>query len=93
MSVNPEPNDPRADGWHTLARHDWTDGTALVTSLSEALADLGVAREDPVLYEYVDVEAVRDAVSPGADRGVSEVRFDYGHHEVRVAEDGTIAAR
>ena len=64
---------------------------ALESSLRAALEEVGV--EKVFLYDYVDVEAVRDALSPGTDRGVSEVRFDYGRHEVRVTDDGTIAAR
>ncbi|MEF8887922.1 MAG: HalOD1 output domain-containing protein [Haloarculaceae archaeon] len=91
MSVDPEPGDPRAEGWRPLVAHDWDGPVALETSLRAALEEVGA--EDVFLYDCVDVEAVRDAVSPGTDRGVSEVRFDYGHHEVRVTEDGSIAAR
>jgi hypothetical protein len=91
MSVDHEPSDPSADGWHLLVTHDWGGPVALETSLRAALEEVGV--EDVFLYEYVDVETVRDAISPGTDRGVSEVRFDYGRHELRVTEDGTIASR
>jgi hypothetical protein len=91
MSVDPEPSDPRTESWRPLVAHDWEGPVALETSLRAALEEVGM--EEVFLYDYVDVEAVRDAVSPGTDRGVSEVRFDCGRHEVRVTEDGTIAAR
>jgi len=92
MAVDPDANAPIPGSWRLLATHDWSDSTALEASLSTALEGLDGAPAD-VLYEYVDVEAVREAISPGTDRGVSEVRFEYGRHEVRVADDGTIAAR
>jgi len=91
MSVDPDPRDPRAGGWQSVATHDWEGPASLERTLRAALEEVGV--EDVFLYEYVDVEAVRAAISPGTDRGVCEVRFDYGRHEVRVAEDGTIAVR
>lgn len=93
MSVDPDSGERRADDWLVLARHDWTDATALEISLHEALVTLEPTHDEAVLYEHVDVGAVRDVISPGTDRGASEVRFDYGRHEVRVAEDGTIATR
>lgn len=93
MAVDPDASDPLPGGWRLLATHDWTDTTALEASLSRALETLDGASTEVVLYEYVDVEALRDALSPGTDRGVSEVRFECGRHEVRVADDGTIAAR
>lgn len=91
MSVDPEPSDSHAGGWRRLGTHDWDSPVALETALRAALQGVGV--EDVFLYDDVDVEAVRDAISPGTDRGVSEVRFGYGRHEVRVAKDGTIAVR
>lgn len=93
MSVDPDSGERRADDWRVLARHDWTDATALEISLHESLAALEPTQDEALLYDYVDVDAVRDVIGPGTDRGVSEVRFDYGRHEVKVAEDGTVATR
>ncbi len=93
MAVNPDASTPVPGGWQLVARHDWTDTTALETSLCAALEEVDSVAGEAVLYEYVDVETVCDALNPGSDRGVSEVRFDYGGHEIRVSEDGTIAVR
>jgi len=93
MAVDPDASTPLPGGWHPLATHDWSDARALETSLCAALEELDTVHGEVVLYEYVDVEAVRDALDPGAMRGVSEVRFDYDTYEVRVSMDGTIAVR
>jgi len=79
--------------WRVLGHHDWEGVAGLEVTLAGALESLDGA-EDPVLYDYIDVEAVADAFAPAADgRGVSEVRFDYEGHTVRISRDGTIAAR
>jgi len=78
--------------WSVVGRHDWDGTGTLETTLRDALDGFD-AETDDVLYRYVDVEALVDALSPDADRGASEVRFDYGRHEVRVSRDGTVAVR
>jgi len=93
MSIDPDASSPLQDDWHLLVTHDWADTTGLEMSLCVALAELDADRGEVVLYDYVDVEAVRNALAPGSERGVSEVRFDYEQHEVRVADDGTIAVQ
>jgi hypothetical protein len=93
MAVNPDGTSPSSGGWKLLAAHDWSDAKALETSICAAVEELDGVTDEVFLYEYVDVEAVRDALKPESRRGVSEVRFDYGRHEVRVTEDGTIAVR
>lgn len=79
--------------WRVLARHDWKGTAGLEMTLADALERLD-GPEEPILYDYVNVEAVADAFAPAADgRGVSEVRFEYEEYTVRVTRDGTVAAR
>jgi hypothetical protein len=79
--------------WRVLAHHDWEGITGLETTLAGALRGLAGA-ENPVLYDYIDVEAIADAINPAVDgRGASEVRFKCEGYTVRITRDGTIAAR
>lgn len=82
-----------SSGWRVLAAHDWDGSTALETSLCSAFEALEGVPDDVYLYGSVDVEALREALAPGAERGASEVRFEYEGYEVRVDADGTIAVR
>ena len=78
--------------WDVLATHDWRGNQAIETSLSNALDQL--ATTSAPLYDYIDLEAVRDTLGPEASqRGASEVRFEYENFEIRITDDGTIAAR
>lgn len=45
------------------------------------------------LYDDVDTEAVMDLLEPGSERGATEVRFEYEDHEIRIAQNGTVATR
>ncbi len=79
--------------WQVLAHHDWESAAGLEVTLAAALESLDGA-ENPILYDYVDIEAVADAIDPAVDsRGASEIRFEYEGHTVRITRDGTIAAR
>jgi hypothetical protein len=49
--------------------------------------------DDSPLYQYVDVEALRDVLAPDASRGASQVSFEYRQQEFRVSGDGTVAVR
>lgn len=80
-----------ADGWSVVARHDWDGRETLETTLRDVVVGLDV--DDGPLYQYVDVEALRDVIAPDADRGASHVSFEYRHHELRLAADGTVAVR
>ena len=91
-SVDSESGDSQS-GWRVLANHDWTDSTALETSLCRVFHALEDVSDEVYLYECVDVEAVREAFGPGSERGVSEVRFEYEGYDVRVDDAGTIAVR
>lgn len=76
-----------------LAHHDWESVAGLEVTLGAALESLDGA-ENLILYDYVNIEAVADAIDPAIDsRGASEVRFEYEGHTVRITRDGTIAAR
>lgn len=81
------------DEWSELGRHDWDSSEELARSLERALASLdGV--EDFVVYQYIDVEALRSAFGPRRDeRGIHEIRFDCERYEIRIDRDGTIMAR
>jgi len=94
MAVNGAGNHGVARPWSVLAWHDWDGDDELVTTLSEALYNLDGVDEGDVLYDYVDVELVVEAFSPDrAGWGITEVTFECEHHEVRISQDGTIAAR
>lgn len=82
-----------AEMWSVLAYHDWSEDDAIETTLIEALDGLTESSEVGTLYDYVDTEAVVDLLEPGSDRGATEVRFEYEGHEIRIAQDGTVAAR
>lgn len=82
-----------AEPWSALAYHDWGETTSIESTLLEALDELPGTAEAGVLYDYVDTEAVVDLLEPSSDRGATEVRFEYEGHEIRVTQDGTIAAR
>lgn len=77
--------------WTDLGHHDWEGTDALETTLSDALHELD--GHESILYEHVDTEALRDVIDPGRERGAAEVRFRYGHHEIRLTAEGSIAAR
>lgn len=79
--------------WKVIRSHNWDSHAAIETTLCDAIDALGAASGDLTLYDHVDLEAVVDAISPGEDRGVEEVRFEYEEYEIRVERDGTIAAR
>lgn len=79
--------------WEIISSHDWESHAAIETALCDVLCALDTDTEATVLYDHVDVEAVVDAISPGADRGVSEVRFECEEYEIRVDRTGTISAR
>lgn len=78
--------------WSVVGYHDWDSQEGIETTLVEALDTLG-GEEDAVLYDYIDVEAMVDAMAPGSRRGASEIRFEYDRYEVRVSRDGAVAVR
>jgi len=78
--------------WDVLAQGSWETADDLLLRLVDAVDELD-APEGTVLHDYVDIDAVLDALAPAsASRGVSEVRFDYGHYEIKVTQAGTVAA-
>lgn len=78
--------------WTVLDRSGWQTGDELLVRLADALGGFG-PEEGAVLYDYVPVDAVIDALDPeSSSGGVSEVWFDYGRYEIRVTRDGVIAA-
>lgn len=79
--------------WTVVAHHDWGGPGALETTLRDVLDSLEDDRGEERLYQYIDTESVRDVIAPDADRGASAVCFEYRHHEIRLAEDGTVAVR
>lgn len=92
MSTERDTGSRPAETWSVLASHDWAGKTPIETSLLDALDRLSEP-ETGVLYDYVDTEAVVDVLAPSANHGATEVRFEYGQHEIRITQDGTIAAR
>lgn len=92
MASNSEPSD--AGSWTALGTHDWEGTVALETSLGDALGRLAGTSTETPFYDHVDIEAVTEAFGPTrSDRGVSEIHFEYEGLEVRITQDGTIAAR
>ena len=83
----------RSDGWSVVGHHDWDGHGTLETTLRDVVVRLDEDGDDSRLYRYVDVEALRDAIAPDADRGASAVSFEHRRHEFRVSGDGTIAVR
>jgi hypothetical protein len=93
MSTETDASSWPAETWSALGYHDWDENTTIESTLMEALGDLPGTAEAGVLYDYVDTEAVVDLLEPNSGRGATEVRFEYEGHEIRVTQDGTIAAR
>jgi len=83
----------RSNRWSVVGHHDWDGHGTLETTLRDVVVRLGEDDDDSCLYRYVDVEALRDAIAPDADRGASAVSFEHRRHEFRVSGDGTIAVR
>ncbi len=82
------------ESWRTLARHDWDGELDLLSRLSDTLRGLDGVDDRLVLHDEVDVEPIVDAVAPDArGRQASEVRFTHGTYEIRIDDDGRIAAR
>jgi hypothetical protein len=80
------------DSWSVLAVEEWETADELLVGLADAVSDIG-PDDRTVLYDYVAVDAMLDAFAPeSAGRGVSEIRFEYGRYEIKVTQDGTIAA-
>jgi hypothetical protein len=82
-----------ADGWSVVAHHDWDGREALETTLRGVVVGLEIDDDATRLYQHVDVEALRDVIAPDADRGASQVSFEYRQQEIRVSDDGTVAVR
>lgn len=78
--------------WTVLRQREWQSHDDLVTLLSGALTDLETAG-DPVIYDYIDAEAVVAVFGRGDDRGARGLRFECENYEVRLEHDGTVAAR
>jgi hypothetical protein len=81
------------DGWSVVGHHDWDATETLETTLRRTLDTIDDNPGEGELYQYIDVEALFDVLSPETTRGASEVHFEYGRHDVRVSQDGTIAVR
>lgn len=79
--------------WSTIAMHDWDGPASVEMTLVSALEDLNGSLGEDVLYDHVDLDAVTDTLAPTTERGATEVRFQYGSHELRLERDGTISAR
>lgn len=80
--------------WETLSTHDWSGDKAIETTVSDALLSLDCTGDGKALYDYIDLEAAIETLGPkDAQRGASEIRFDYEDYEIRILQDGTIAAR
>lgn len=77
--------------WSAAGSHDWEGSVGIETSLLEAL-EPAETDADP-LFDYVDVEALNDVLSPRQERGASHVCFEYGELEVKVGSDGSIWTR
>lgn len=78
--------------WSVLERGAWETRDELLVRLTGAVRDLD-PDDGTVLYDRVAVDAMLDALAPeSASRGVSEIRFEYGDYEIKVAADGVIAA-
>lgn len=92
MSTEHDTSSRPAGTWSILAYHDWAGEVAIETSLLDALDSLG-SSEKGVLYDHVDTEAVVNLLDPNTGHTATEVRFEYGQHEIRITQDGTIAAR
>jgi hypothetical protein len=84
---------PHSDGWSVVAHHDWDGPETLETTLRDVVVRLEADDDDSRLYQYVDVDALRDVIAPGADRGASQVSFNYRQQELRVSDDGTVAVK
>jgi len=87
-----QPSGPRP--WSTLAHHDWEDDTELLTRLAEALEALPTGDDDPLLQEHVEVGPLLNGLASATpQRQFTEVRFEVDRYELRITQDGTIAAR
>lgn len=94
MATNADAWAVAVDRWTPLATHDWEGDDAIEGTLAGALSGIDDDSSNVVLYDHVDLEAITDALVPGSpERGASEVRFEYGHYEIKIEADGTIAAR
>ena len=94
MAVNGAGGSGVVRPWSVLAWHDWDSDEEFVTSLSDAIYSLDGVDEGAVLYDYVDLEVVTEALAPDrAGWGVTEITFECERHEVKISQDGTIAAR
>lgn len=82
-----------SDEWSVVAHHDWDGRETLETTLRDVVVDLEGDDDDSRLYQYIDVDALRDVIAPDAGRGASQVSFKYRQQEFRVSDDGTVAVR
>jgi hypothetical protein len=82
------------NSWDVLATHNWNDTQSIETTVSNALLRLNCKTDGKPLYDYIDLEAATETLgSKGTKRGASEIRFDYENYEIRILQDGTVAAR
>ncbi len=88
-------DDTRSTGsWEILVRHDGSESQELETTISNALLRLDSGTEGKPLYDYIDLEAAAETLGRGRGGwGASEIRFEYEDYEIRITDDGTVAAR
>ena len=78
-----------AEGWETVAHHDFGGTTELDATIAEALG--GQAPDRP-LYDAVDVEPAERFLASVGDTDASVV-FRVADHAVRVTADGRVQLR
>lgn len=93
MCAAVDTNSSDSTEWSVLAKHDWDGPKELCWSLVDALQTLS-ENEEVVLYDYIDVSVLDEAFRPKTPgKGATKFVFQYDCYEIRVADDGTIAAR
>ena len=78
-----------ADGWVTVARHDFGGMTELDATIAEAL---GGQRPDRPLYDTVDIEPAERFLASVGDADASVI-FRVADRAVRVSADGRVQLR
>ena len=80
---------PDADGWETVARHDFGGMTELDATIATVL---DVRRPDRPLYDTVNVEPAERFLASVGDADAS-VAFRIANRTVRVLADGRVQLR